>query len=84
MNSANRWKKILLAPTLGGLLLFGVASNSRSCNDCHERIHKAEENLRRAVDRHGEHSREAEQRRRELEEIRNRCRDDRDHDHDRH
>ena len=78
MNSAHRWRMILLAPALGGMLLFGVASNSRSCNDCGEHIRRAEEDLHRAVDRHGEHSREAEQRRRELAEIRERCHEQRD------
>ena len=48
---------------------------------CERRIHKAEENLERAVRRHGEHSRQAEARRHELEEARERCHH---HDGDRH
>jgi hypothetical protein len=43
-------------------------------------IQKAEYNLEKAVHKHGERSRQAEQRRRQLEEVRDRCRDrDRDH-----
>lgn len=50
---------------------------------CEQRIHKAEENLRRAIARHGEHSRQAEKNRHALEEARERCRHH-DRDHDRH
>lgn len=52
---------------------------------CEQRIHKAEEKLQNAIRKHGEHSRQAEQRRHELEEARERCHHgdhDRDHDHD--
>ena len=58
---------------------------------CERRIHKAEQNLRQAIDRHGEGSRQARRRHEQLEEVRRRCgfrdhdrdRDrDRDHDHD--
>ncbi len=69
----NRWKNILLLPVLGGMLLAGCAASTWSCDNCDRRIHKAEENLRKAVERHGEHSREAEQRRHELEEARRSC-----------
>jgi predicted ribosome quality control (RQC) complex YloA/Tae2 family protein len=41
---------------------------------CEQRIRRAEANLERAIQRHGEHSRQAERRRRQLEEIRARCR----------
>lgn len=40
---------------------------------CERDIHKAEENLRIAVEKHGEHSRQAQKRRHELEEVRHRC-----------
>lgn len=52
---------------------------------CEQRIHKAENRLQNAIRKHGEHSRQAEQRRHELEEARERCHHgdrDRDHDHD--
>ena len=48
---------------------------------CERRIHQAEANLEKAIRKHGEHSRQAEQRRRQLEEARERCHHDRDHDH---
>jgi hypothetical protein len=40
---------------------------------CRQRIERAEDNLRRAIRKHGERSRQAEQRRRELENARARC-----------
>jgi hypothetical protein len=49
---------------------------------CERRIHKAEEKLRIAVRRYGEHSRQAHKRHEQLEEERRRC-GYRDHDHDR-
>ena len=83
-NLANRWKNILLVPALGAVLLVGGVPRTQAAdNDCRERIHRAEENLRKAVDRHGEHSSQAEKRRRELEEAKRSCHDDHD-DHDRH
>jgi hypothetical protein len=48
---------------------------------CEQRIHNAEAKLQNAIRKHGEHSRQAEQRRRELEEARGRCHHG-DHDHD--
>ena len=48
---------------------------------CERTVHKAEQNLEKAVHRHGEHSRQAEQRRHQLEELRERCHMG---DHDRH
>jgi hypothetical protein len=51
---------------------------------CERQVRKAELNLEKAVRRHGEHSRQAEQRRHQLEEARERCHHgdhDRDHDH---
>ena len=50
---------------------------------CDRSVHKAEQNLEKAVHRHGEHSRQAEQRRHQLEELRERCHMG-DRDHDRH
>ena len=53
---------------------------------CERQIRRAEQNLHKAIRRHGEHSRQAEQRRHDLEEARERCHRgdrDRDRDHDR-
>ena len=51
-------------------------------NGCRDRIQKAEAKLRREIDRHGEHSRQAQKRRDELDRVRERCGRDRDRDHD--
>ena len=84
-------KTTLLAALFGAFLLLGSVGPARAGDldhECRERIHKAEAKLQREIDRHGEHSRQAEKRRHELEEARERCghdRDhDRDHDHDHH
>jgi hypothetical protein len=83
--------KGLLCAMLGASLLAGVATPAHADRDdrCRRDVRKAEENLERAVRKHGERSRQAEQRRRQLEEVRERChmRDhdhDHDHDHDQH
>ena len=75
-HKVNRWKNILFVPALGVLLLAGgVARTQASDNDrqCQQRIHRAEEKLRKEIDRHGEHSRQAEKRRHDLEEARRSC-----------
>jgi len=80
-HKVNRWKNILFVPALGVLLLAGgVARTQASDNNrrCEQRIHQAEEKLRREIDRHGEHSRQAEKRRHELEQARRSCGEDRD------
>jgi len=85
LHEVSRWKSILFVPALGVMLLAGgVARTQASDNDrhCDQRIHKAEDNLRKAVDRHGEHSSQAEKRRHELEESKRSCGGDHDHDHD--
>jgi hypothetical protein len=72
-HKVSRWKNILLVPALGTMLLTSGAAGTWSCDNCDQRIHRAEENLRKAVERHGEHSRQAEERRHELEETRRNC-----------
>lgn len=83
--------KLLIA----ALITFGFIAGTvpgraldRDDEKCERRVHKAEENLEKAIRRHGEHSRQAEQRRHDLEEARERCHHDHDrdhdHDHDRH
>ena len=41
---------------------------------CEQRVQKAEQSLDNAVRKHGEHSRQAEQKRQRLEEVRANCR----------
>jgi len=75
-NRAKRCKNILFVPALGVLLLISGASFTRAADrdsDCRKRVHKAEEKLRKEIDRHGERSQQAEKRRRELEEARRSC-----------
>jgi len=81
-HKVNRWKNILFAAALGILLLVGgVARTQASDRDrqCQQRIHRAEEKLQTEINRHGEHSRQAEKRRHELEQVRRSCGGDRDH-----
>lgn len=93
-----RYIRILCIALLTVVGLVGSSLPVRA-DDEHERhercerdIHRAEEKLHQAIERHGERSRQAEKRRHELEDVRRRChwnedrdRDrDRDHDHDQH
>jgi translation initiation factor 2B subunit (eIF-2B alpha/beta/delta family) len=71
---------IAAAMILGSSSLATAVDRERKCE---QRIHKAEDNLQKAIRKHGEHSRQAEQKRHQLEEARERCHD-RDHDHDGH
>ena len=89
MSLKKMFAKTILCAMLGIALLAGPATPARADRDdkCSRDIHKAEENLEKAVRKHGEHSRQADERRHQLEEVRERChvRDhehDRDHDHD--
>ena len=77
---------------IAALVVFGFAAGTvpagaRDRDDrCEKQVRKAEQDLDKAVRKHGEHSRQAEQKRHQLEEARERCHHggDRDHDHDRH
>ena len=85
MSLRKMFGKTMLCATLGASLLAGVATPARAGDrddKCRRDMRRAEENLERAVRKHGEHSRQAEQRRRQREEVRERCRW-RDHEHDR-
>lgn len=72
---------LVMAGLLGGSV---PARADRDDDRCEMRIHKAEEKLRRAVERYGENSRQAHKRHEQLEDARRRCGRDRDRDHDRH
>jgi hypothetical protein len=78
---------VLAATILAALFFMGSALPSQALDrddKCERRVHQAEENLQKAIRRHGEHSRQAEQRRHQLEEAREQCRHDHDRDHDHH
>jgi hypothetical protein len=70
------------------LTIIGFVAASvpaRADERCERRVHQAEEKLRQAIDRHGEHSKQAHKRREELENVRRSCGyHDHDHDHDHH
>jgi hypothetical protein len=82
-------KTAVLAAALGGMFLLGsgavqAADRDKDREKCEQRIHKAEDNLRKQIDHHGEHSRQAESARRNLDEQRDKCRREfGDHDRDR-
>ncbi len=78
-------KSGVLAAILAAFFLLSSPVPSRALDRdderCHRQVEKAERNLDKAIRRHGEHSPQAERRRRQLEEARERCHRDRDHDH---
>jgi hypothetical protein len=72
-------KSGILAVILAAFFLLGSAVPSVAVDRngrCERRIQQAEINLQKAIRKHGERSRQAEQRRRELQEARERCRHD--------
>ena len=73
MDNLKRYKNVPLVATLGVWMLFAPTPSCDHDRECAKRIHRAEENLRKEIDRHGEHSRQAEEKRRELEEARRGC-----------
>jgi hypothetical protein len=83
--------KALIATCIVSLFLAGTAVPARALDRDHDRddrkcekqVSKAESNLQKAIRKHGEHSRQAEQARHQLEEARERCHHG-DHDRDRH
>jgi hypothetical protein len=75
-------KRGILAAVLAAFFLLGSGVPAQAMDrhgKCEHRIRQAEANLDKAIRKHGERSRQAEHRRRELYEARERCRH-RDHD----
>ena len=68
----NRLFRHFSSLTLCGLLVLGSVGASAQ-NRCEKRIRNAELSLRQAVQRHGEHSRQAEKKRHHLEQVRASC-----------
>ena len=70
-------RKTTLTSVLLGSCLFGgvVSLQADHRSDCEKHIQKAENNLYKEIRNHGEHSRQAANRRRELEQARYGCRD---------
>ncbi|HEX4606063.1 MAG TPA: hypothetical protein VH724_18830 [Candidatus Angelobacter sp.] len=85
-------KTAIAALVLASLMVGAIPARAFDDHDrdrderCERRIRSAEDKLRDAERKHGEHSRQAQKRRHDLEEARERCHHgdhDRDHDHDR-
>lgn len=75
MTNKNRAGQVILGALLGASLLAGTAVPAHADQDerCRRDVHRAEQNLDKAIRKHGEHSRQAEDRRRQLDEARERC-----------
>lgn len=61
---------LMMAGSLGVMI---PATQAVAEGRCERRIHDAERKLQDAIARHGEHSRQAEKRRHDLEETRRHC-----------
>ncbi len=60
---------------VAGLLIGGaLPSLADARSDCRERIRRAETNLKKEIERHGERGKDVEKRKRELQRERERCR----------
>jgi hypothetical protein len=68
-------KRFFATALLAGSLVIGsVPALARDHHDkCEEKVRKAEQKLQNAQRKHGEHSRQAEQKRQELERARAHC-----------
>ena len=71
-------KRVFLAGIMGAAMAITMTNFSLAADhegDCHRRIHTAEEKVHKAVERHGEHSPQAESARRELDRVQKNCGD---------
>lgn len=72
-----RFEKIAVTVAMAGALLLVAAPRARADDDhrerCQHAVEKAEARLDRAIQKHGDHSHEAEERRRDLNAERDRC-----------
>lgn len=71
----------MLNPWFRGVTMLGVAAlllignvSAVAADRCEQRVRKAEMQQQQAVQRHGQHSRQVEKKRRNLEEVRASCR----------
>ncbi len=73
--SARGLRGLIVAGVIAGTLAMAPSMNAqvRRNNRCAQHIRQAEANLQKAIRRHGEHSKQANQRRRQLEKVRERC-----------
>ena len=80
-----RIKALLGGVGFAALLLLGsvpAQAQYYGGGDCRDRIVRAERHLDRAIERHGHHSDRAREARRDLDDVRDRCRRYRERDRD--
>jgi uncharacterized membrane protein YukC len=82
----SKWAKLLTAAVLAVFFLTAGTAPMRADDKCRDRVQRLEKQLHEAERKHGEHSKQANAKRRQLEEAREKCghQKDRDHDHDKH
>ena len=74
LNNSLFGKTALAAAALAGFLMFTAVPPLRADNDdCQRRVARADHRLHEAIERHGYQSRQAERRRHELRQVRERC-----------
>jgi hypothetical protein len=66
-------KALIAGMILTGMLGAAMSTTAVAEDRCERRIHEAEAKLQDAIAKHGEHSRQAEKRRHDLEETRRQC-----------
>ena len=71
--------RILCIALLTVVGLVGSSLPARADERCDRDIHKAEDNLRVAIESTAKHSKQADKRRRELDDVRHRCHWHEDH-----
>jgi len=74
MGRIMRWSRTALFAALLGASVLGTSANAYAYDGCGERVRHAEIRLHEAIRRHGVNSRQAHERRRELERTRASCR----------
>ena len=78
LEDTRKCKNVLFVALVGAALAVTTLSLSPAADhesDCRRRIHVAEEKLQKAVDKHGEHSPEAENCRHDLDQVHKDCTD---------
>ncbi len=78
LEGIRKCKNVLLVALVGAALAVAGSNMSPAADhdsDCRKRIHVAEERLQKAIDRHGEHSLEAEKCRHDLDDVHRDCAD---------
>ena len=73
--AAGTWKRWAVAVLLAGTLLTvpSVQAQQRRGNKCGQRMRQAEQRLQQAIRKHGPRSKQARERRRQLDLARERC-----------